>query len=114
MSNIINKIQGVVVAHSVKKFSIVQIRDGAKIQSFYLRDADVCYCESHEPIPGQIVLFDISPKRPQKPGDYPIAIRGEVFISLESMIGVLETRKAVTDALALLASPTTASTEGGN
>jgi hypothetical protein len=106
----INKIQGVVVAHSVKKFSIVQIRDGAKIQSFYLRDADVCYCESHEPIPGQIVLFDISPKQPRNAGDFPIAIRAEVFLSLESMASVLETRKVVADTLAGLI-PTTASTE---
>jgi hypothetical protein len=111
MSNTINKIQGVVVAHSVKNFSIVQIRDGAQIQSFYLRDADVCYCESHEPMPGQIVLFDISPKRPQKPGDYPIAIRGEVFLSLKSMAAVLEMRKTVADALVVLAGPTTTSTE---
>jgi hypothetical protein len=108
MSNI--KIQGVVVAHSVKNFSIVQVRDGANIHSFYMRDADVCYCESHEPMVGQTVLFDISTKKPQKPGDFPIAIRGEVFISLESMAGVLESRKIVADTLAGLSS-TTSSTE---
>lgn len=106
-----DRIQGIVVAHNpYKKFSIVQVRDGAKIYSFYMRDADICYLESHEPKVGHIVLFDISPKQPQKPGDFPIAIRGEVFASLESMIGVLETRKVVADTLAGLNS-TAASNE---
>lgn len=87
MSN--TKIQGLVVAHHPgKKFTIIQIRDGAKVQSFFMRDADLCYCEAIEPRPGMVVRFEISPKKPQNSTDFPIAVRGEVYASIESLARV--------------------------
>jgi hypothetical protein len=101
-NNTVSKVlEGKVVAHHPgKKFSIVQIRDGAKIYSFFMRDIDVVYCESADPKPGMIVKFEISSKKPQKPGDFPIAICGEVFASLESMARALEMRKAAAELIA--------------
>lgn len=96
MSN--TKIQGLVVAHHPgKKFTIIQIRDGAKVQSFFMRDADLCYCDAIEPRPGMIVRFEISPKKPKNSTDFPIAVRGEVYASTESLARA-DASRAIVDA----------------
>ena len=92
----------VVIRRGIKMFSVIQVRTGTKVQPFLLWDSDVCYIEPAEILPGQVVRFEVSDRKPKKPTDYPYAVLAEVYESLVA----LQSRDA---ADAMLAGESTAS-----
>ena len=89
------KIGTVVIRRAAKMFSVIQVRTGRDVRSYFLWDSDIFYIEPAEIQPGQIVRFEVGDRKPKKTTDYSFAVHAEVFENMDALIS----RDAASDAL---------------
>ena len=57
---------------------VISVRTGNKLESYFLHLCRIVLCEVEQPSAGDIVHFEIDPRRPKRPEDFPCARNAEV------------------------------------